>query len=61
VRSIFIRIPAVYFFAYFLGLRGIWLFQPVSWLFGAIFSAVFTIILVRKTRESFLLERIRDS
>lgn len=35
MRSILTRIPAAYFFAWWLGERGIWWFQPFSWVFGA--------------------------
>ena len=59
VRSIFVRIPAAYFFASLWGDRGIWLFQPASWLFGAIVAWFFASYLVKKIRARFLLEEMR--
>jgi putative MATE family efflux protein len=37
-RSVFSRVPAVYFFAWWLGERGIWWFQPFSFAVGGIVS-----------------------
>ncbi|MDR1649116.1 MAG: hypothetical protein LBR71_02550, partial [Synergistaceae bacterium] len=31
-RSVVVRIPAAYFFAWYLGEKGVWWFQPFSWL-----------------------------
>ncbi|MDR0615336.1 MAG: MATE family efflux transporter [Synergistaceae bacterium] len=61
VRSIFIRVPSAYFFAYMFGISGIWLFQPVSWFFASLLSVFFTAVLVRKIKQEFLLEDIRNA
>ena len=53
VRSIAVRIPAAIFFARLLGERGIWLFQPVSWLFGALVSWFFARYLTNRIRGDF--------
>ncbi|MDR3254399.1 MAG: MATE family efflux transporter [Synergistaceae bacterium] len=53
VRSILARVPAAYVFATFLGIRGIWLFLPVSWFFGAIMASIFTVSLVARIRKNF--------
>jgi Na+-driven multidrug efflux pump len=59
VRSILVRVPAAYIFALYLGIRWIWLFQPVSWLFGALMSWVFMIYLQKKIKNDFMLEEIK--
>lgn len=53
VRSIAVRIPAAIFFAWLLGERGIWLFQPASWLFGALVSWLFARYLTNRIRGDF--------
>ncbi|MDR1515557.1 MAG: MATE family efflux transporter [Synergistaceae bacterium] len=53
VRSIFVRVPSAYLFAHLFGISGIWLFQPVSWFFASVISALFAVILLRKTKDSF--------
>jgi putative MATE family efflux protein len=35
-RSVVVRIPAAYFFAWYLGEKGVWWFQPFSWFTGGI-------------------------
>jgi Na+-driven multidrug efflux pump len=56
VRSILIRVPAAYLFAHFLGARGIWLFQPVSWIFAAAVSWIFAVRLIRRMKNDLLLD-----
>jgi putative MATE family efflux protein len=59
VRSIIIRVPAAYFFAHLFGIRGIWIFQPVSWSLAAALSWFFFVKLVKKIKNIFLLEKIK--
>ena len=53
VRSVFSRIPAAHFFAAHFGIRGIWWFQPFSWLVGAAFALFFGYFLLRKIKKDF--------
>jgi putative MATE family efflux protein len=59
VRSLFVRVPAAYFFASVLGIRGIWMFQPISWLFAACIAWGFLVYLLKKIKNDFLLEKIK--
>lgn len=53
IRSIFSRIPAAHFLAAHFGVRGIWWFQPFSWLVGSAFAVVFGYFLLRKIKRDF--------
>jgi putative MATE family efflux protein len=59
VRSILVRVPVAYILAIYLGIRWIWLFQPVSWLFGALISWAFMVYLQKKIKNDFMLEEIK--
>jgi putative MATE family efflux protein len=52
-RSVFSRIPAAYFFARWLGERGIWWFQPFSFMMSGIVSWSCFVYMVRKIRKTF--------
>ena len=52
-RSVIARIPAAYFFAWWLGERGIWWFQPVSWLFGGALTWFCFAYMMRKINRDF--------
>jgi putative MATE family efflux protein len=60
-RSIFARIPAAYFFAWWLGERGIWWFQPFSYLFSGCVTCVCFIHMMRKIRRNFTLEALEKT
>jgi len=53
VRSLLSRIPAVYFFAWWLGERGIWWFQPFSLVFGGIVTWYGYLYVIKKIRKDF--------
>jgi putative MATE family efflux protein len=53
VRSIIARVPAAYLFASLFGIAGIWLFQPVSWIFGTLVAWIFLVRLVARIRRDF--------
>ena len=52
-RSVAARIPAAYFFAWWLGERGVWWFQPVSWIFSAFLTWYCFSYMMRKIRNDF--------
>jgi Na+-driven multidrug efflux pump len=53
VRSIFARIPAAYFFAWWLGEQGIWWFQPFSYLISSFVTLFCFIYMIKKIRQDF--------
>jgi putative MATE family efflux protein len=55
MRSVLGRIPTAYFFAWWLGERGIWWFQPVSWVLGAGVAWACFVHMMRKIRKDFSL------
>lgn len=61
IRSLVVRIPAAYFFASLWGVKGLWWFQPSSWFFGALSAWVFAVFLLKKIRNEFTLEAIREA
>ncbi|MDR1622724.1 MAG: MATE family efflux transporter [Synergistaceae bacterium] len=52
-RSIFARIPAAHFFAWWLGERGIWWFQPFSYLISSFVTLFCFVYMMRKIRQDF--------
>jgi putative MATE family efflux protein len=52
-RSVLVRIPAAYFFAWWLGERGIWWFQPFSFLFGGFVTWFGYVYVMRRIRKAF--------
>jgi putative MATE family efflux protein len=52
-RSVFSRIPAAYFFAWWLGERGIWWFQPFSFLAGGTVSSLCFVYMLKRIRKNF--------
>jgi Na+-driven multidrug efflux pump len=52
-RSIFARIPAAHFFAWWLGERGIWWFQPFSYLISSFVAWFCFVYMMRKIRKDF--------
>ena len=52
-RSVVVRIPAAHFFAWWLGERGIWWFQPSSWLFGGLIAWFCFVYMIKKIRTDF--------
>jgi putative MATE family efflux protein len=58
-RSIIVRIPAVYFFAWYLGERGVWWFQPFSWLAGGIVAWYGFAHVLKKVRGIFVYSELK--
>ncbi|MDR3231193.1 MAG: MATE family efflux transporter [Synergistaceae bacterium] len=56
MRSVLGRIPAVHFFAWRLGERGIWWFQPVSWALGAGVAWVCFVYMMKKIQREIKKE-----
>ncbi|MDR1977626.1 MAG: MATE family efflux transporter [Synergistaceae bacterium] len=52
-RSVFARIPAAYFFAWWLGERGIWWFQPFSYLLSSVVTWSCFVYMMKKIRKDF--------
>ncbi len=50
-RSVLARIPMAYFFAWWLGERGIWWFQPGSWVLGATIASLCFMRMMKKIRN----------
>ncbi|MDR1965937.1 MAG: MATE family efflux transporter [Synergistaceae bacterium] len=61
VRSLVVRVPAAYLLASLWGIGVVWAYQPASWFFAAIVSAIFLAHLIRKIKNDFLLEKIKSS
>jgi len=53
VRSVIVRIPSAYFFAWWLGERGIWWFQPFSFIFGGLVTLYGYSYVIKKIRKNF--------
>jgi Na+-driven multidrug efflux pump len=52
-RSVIARIPAAYFFAWWLGERGIWWFQPFSFTLGGLVTWYGYLYVIKRIRENF--------
>ncbi|MDR2179683.1 MAG: MATE family efflux transporter [Synergistaceae bacterium] len=55
IRSIFARIPAAHFFAWWLGERGIWWFQPFSYLVSSFVAWLCFVYMMKKIRKDFTI------
>jgi len=53
MRSVLLRIPAAYFFAWWLGEQGIWWFQPFSFMLGGIVTWNAYLYVKKKVRGNF--------
>jgi len=53
IRSVIIRIPSAHFFAWWLGERGIWWFQPFSFVFGGLVAWYGYLYVVKQIRRDF--------
>jgi len=53
IRSIVTRIPAAYFFAWWLGEQGIWWFQPFSFMFGGLITWYGYLYVIKKLQKNF--------
>ena len=53
IRSVIIRIPSAHFFAWWLGERGIWWFQPFSFMFGGLVAWYGYLYVVKQIQEDF--------
>jgi putative MATE family efflux protein len=53
IRSVLARIPLAYFFAWWLGERGIWWFQPVSFLASGLVTWYGYVYALRKIKKDF--------
>jgi putative MATE family efflux protein len=56
MRSVLGRIPTAHFFAWWLGERGIWWFQPVSWALGSGVAWVCFVHMIGKIRKELKTE-----
>jgi putative MATE family efflux protein len=53
VRSVLTRVPAAHFFAWWLGERGIWWFQPFSFVLGGFVTWYGCLYVIKKIRKNF--------
>jgi len=53
IRSVIVRVPSAYFFAWWLGERGIWWFQPFSFVFGGLVTLYGYLYVIKKIQKNF--------